>query len=49
MVWTYPMEAWVCSVVIAQTGNGKRGRGRPKLTRELSVERDLKDWSIIKE
>jgi hypothetical protein len=26
-----------------------RGRGRPNLTWEESVKRDLKDWSIIKE
>ena len=27
----------------------KRGRGRPKLTWEESVKRDLKDWDISKE
>jgi hypothetical protein len=30
-------------------GNEKRGRGRPNLTWEESVKRDLKDWSITKE
>ena len=29
--------------------NVKRGRGRPNLTWEESVKRDLKDWSITKE
>ena len=29
--------------------NVKRGRGRPILTWEESVKRDLKDWSIDKE
>jgi len=27
----------------------KRGRGRPKLTWDESVKRDLKDWNISKE
>ena len=27
----------------------KRGRGRPKLTWEESVKRDLKDWDISEE
>jgi hypothetical protein len=44
-----PMEAPVLNVVIKQTGNEKRGRGRPNLTWEESVKRDLKDWYIIKE
>jgi hypothetical protein len=43
------MEAPVLNVVIKQTGNEKRGRGRPNLTWEESVKRDLKDWYIIKE
>jgi hypothetical protein len=42
-------EALVRSGVIKWTGNGRRGRGRPNLTCEESVKRDLKDWSIIKE
>ena len=29
--------------------NVKRGRGRPKLTWDESVKRDLKDWNISKE
>jgi hypothetical protein len=44
-----PMEAPVRNVVIKQTSNEKRGRGRPNLTWEESVKRDLKDWCIIKE
>jgi len=44
-----PVEAPVRSGVISRTSNGKRGRGRPNLTWEESVKRDLKDWSITKE
>ena len=29
--------------------NVKRGRGRPNLTWEESVKRDLKDWAINKD
>jgi hypothetical protein len=49
MVSTYPTETPVRSKVISQTTNEKRGRGRPNLTWEESVKKDLKDWSIIKE
>ena len=34
---------------IKRAYNVKRGRGRPNLTWEESVKRDLKDWSIDKE
>ena len=44
-----PPEAPVRSGVISRTENGNRGRGRPNLTWEESVKRDLKDWSITKE
>jgi hypothetical protein len=43
MVWTYLTEAPVRSGVIRRSGNEKRGRGRPNLTWEESVKRDLKD------
>jgi hypothetical protein len=46
---TEALEAPVRSGVINLAGNGKRGRGRPALTWEESVKRDLKDWSITKE
>jgi hypothetical protein len=52
MVWTYPRrpaEAPVRSGVIRQTDNERRHRGRPNLTWEESVKRDLKDWCITKE
>jgi hypothetical protein len=39
----------ICSRVISWTGDGKSGRGRPHLTSEEFVERDLKDWNINKE
>jgi hypothetical protein len=44
-----PAEAPVCSGVIRGSDNEKRGRGRPNLTWEESVKRDLNDWCIIKE
>jgi hypothetical protein len=44
-----PAEAPIRSGVIRRSGNEKRGRGRPNLTWEEFVKRDLKDWCIIKE
>jgi hypothetical protein len=44
-----PTEAPVRSGVIRRSGNEKIGRGRPNLTWEESVKRDLKDWCITKE
>ena len=44
-----PPEAPVCSGVLERVDNVKRGRGRPKLTWDESVKRDLKDWNISKE
>jgi hypothetical protein len=44
-----PTEAPICNEVIRRIGNEKRGRGRPNLTWEESVKRDLKDWCITKE
>ena len=35
--------------VLEQVDNVKRGRGRPKLTWDESVKRDLKDWDISEE
>jgi hypothetical protein len=37
------VDASIHNGVIRQTGNEKRDRGRPNLTREESVKRDLKD------
>jgi hypothetical protein len=42
-------EAPIHNGVIRRTGNKKRGRGRPNLTWEESMKRDLKDWCITKE
>jgi hypothetical protein len=42
-------EAPVHSKVISQTDNEKGGRGRPTLTWEKFLRRDLKNWSITKE
>ena len=44
-----PPEAQVRSGVLEWVDNVKRGRGRPKLTWDGSVKRDLKDWNISKE
>jgi hypothetical protein len=44
-----PAEASIRNGVIRRTGNKKRGRGRPNLTCEESVKKDLKDWCITKE
>jgi hypothetical protein len=44
-----PAEAPIRSGVIRRSGNEKRGRGRPNLTWEESVKRDLKNWCITKE
>ena len=35
--------------ILELVDNVKRGRGRPKLTWDESVKRDLKDWNISKE
>ena len=44
-----PPEAPMHSRRLKRAENVKRGRGRPNLTWEESVKRDLKDWSITKE
>jgi hypothetical protein len=44
-----PPEAPVRSGVLDQVDSVRRGRGRPKLTWEEAVKRDLKEWDIPKE
>jgi len=44
-----PPEAPVRSGVLKRDDNVKRGRGRPNLTWDESVKRDLKEWNISKE
>ncbi|KAG2558272.1 hypothetical protein PVAP13_8NG180401 [Panicum virgatum] len=44
-----PPEAPVRNGVLERVDNVKRGRGRPKLTWDELVKRDLKDWNISKE
>jgi len=39
----------VRSGVLKSVDEVKRGRGRPKLTWDESVKRDLKDWNISTE
>ena len=43
---SYPL---VDNGILELVDNVKRGRGRPKLTWDESVKRDLKDWNISKE
>ena len=35
--------------VLERVDNVKRGRGRPKLTWDEPVKRDLKDWNMSKD
>ncbi|PUZ71998.1 hypothetical protein GQ55_2G358100 [Panicum hallii var. hallii] len=44
-----PPEAPVRSGVLNRGDNVKRGRGRPRLTWDETVKRDLKEWNIAKE
>ena len=44
-----PSEAHVHIGRVRCADNVKRGRGRPNLTWEESVKRDLKDWAITKD
>jgi len=44
-----PPEAPVRSGVLKRVNKVKMGRGRPKLTWDESVKRDLKNWNISKE
>jgi len=44
-----PPEAPVRNGVLDRVDNVKRDKGRPKLTCDESVKRDLKDWNISKE
>jgi hypothetical protein len=43
-----PPETLVRSGVLKRTDNVKSGRGRPKLTWDESIKRDLKEWNIFK-
>jgi hypothetical protein len=43
------VKAPIRNGVIRRTGNKKRGRGRPNMTWEESVKRDLKNLCITKE
>jgi len=40
---------YISDGVLERVDNVKRGRGRPKLTWDESVKRDLKDWNVSKE
>ena len=44
-----PPEAPVCSGILCQDSNVKRGRGRPKLTWVEAIKEDLKGWNIPKD
>jgi hypothetical protein len=49
LVQRRPLEAPVRSGVLDRVGSVRRGRGRPKLTWDESVKRNLKEWDIPKE
>jgi hypothetical protein len=42
-------EAPVHRGIIRRDNNVKRGRGRPNLTWEEAIKRDLKEWNILME
>ena len=44
-----PPEAPVCTGILSQDSNVKRGRGRPKLTWVEAIKGDLKGWNIPKD
>ena len=44
-----PLDAPVRSGVLSRIENTRRGRGRPRLTWEEAVKRDLKAWNVSKE
>jgi hypothetical protein len=41
-----PLEVPVHRGIIRRDNNVKRGRGRPNLTWEEAIKRDLKEWNI---
>jgi hypothetical protein len=44
-----PLEAPVRCGVLSRDSNVRRGRGRPKLTWEKTIKRDLKGWDILRD
>jgi hypothetical protein len=46
LVHQRPLKAPVHRGIIRRDNNVKRGRGRPNLTWEESIKRDLKEWNI---
>jgi hypothetical protein len=44
-----PSEAPVRREVLSRDSNVRRGRGRPKLTWEKTIKRDLKGWDILRD
>jgi hypothetical protein len=44
-----PPEASVRSGILSRPENTRRGRGRPRLTWEEAIKRDLNEWNIPKE
>jgi hypothetical protein len=44
-----PSEALVRSGILSRPENTRRGRGRPRLTWEEAIKRDLNEWNISKE
>jgi hypothetical protein len=44
-----PLEAPVRSGILSHSENTRRERGRPRLTWEEAIKRDLNEWNISKE
>jgi hypothetical protein len=44
-----PPEAPVRSGILSRPENTRRGEGRPRLTWEEAIKKDLKEWNISKE
>ena len=44
-----PPDAPVRTGIVSHVGNIRRGRGRPRLTWDEAVKRDLKAWNVSKE
>jgi hypothetical protein len=44
-----PPEALVRNGILSRPENARRGRGRPGLTCEEAIKKDLKEWNISKE
>jgi hypothetical protein len=44
-----PHDVPVCSSILSSPENRRRWRGRPRLTWEEAIKRNLKEWNLFKE